>query len=626
MMYKDIPLPRLLPEANKWEERRIKPEKVSINLNITPLSYATMELPQDESVPERSYVELFTCMGSAGIYRVRSPHDAYGDDVTTVELEHAIVEVGDYLVKNTYDEMMSATTAMTTVFGHYNGSKWALGDISALGNGQIALEANYNRVLEAMLAIMDQKPDLMMTFDFSTSPRWTINIVQRDINVSAEGRLSRNVNFAKISYDDTELCTRAYYEREATTDEAQAFFPNFDPAKLYGKKEYVNYNGKLYQLPEGHNPGVTWANTTKEAVTDYPTSIWEYVDADTISTYGLIERSVQTGSNFTASEALQVATEYINKHKKPRISVEVSLEELSSTTGESLDTFAIGKLCRLALADYNTTVEKHITGMSFPDVYEQPTNITANLAEEEDAVINFIHDIDAKGGSGGGGGGGKKKDDTFKAYRTDINKDDYHAWMTSEHVNEAGQILQAAGIDVDSRTGVVIYHEDRENSVGGRITVESNRIGLVVSGTGANASIKAAEIWTSIDTTLRQSHAVISADIIDLNGIVSYLTAKDIEVGGLTVDGSIDAEDINCEQIDCTGIGTNTGNVNCGGTVSTAALEVDGSSASWKSQTVITSIGVSTKSLEYKNHSGSNATQTVVISVGKNSTTLNYLG
>ena len=80
-----------------------------------------------------------------------------------------------------------------------------------------------------------------------------------------------------------------------------------------------------------------------------------------MSTYGLIEREVQTGSDYTADEAYRVASEYISKHKHPRVSIETSLDELSNVTEETFDAYEIGKLCRLALPDYGVVIEEHIT-------------------------------------------------------------------------------------------------------------------------------------------------------------------------------------------------------------------------------------------------------------------------
>ena len=534
-MIENIPLPRLL-NSSGGTERRINPINVSVNLEITPLSYASMTLPKGENLPARGYVELFTCMGSAGIYRVRSPQDAYGSGITTAELEHAVVEVGDYIVDDEYDEMIDPQRAMMAVFSHYKGDKWILGDITALGMDHIAFEAKYVRVLEAMLAIMEQVQDCMLTFDFTTSPRWTINVAKRGTTVAAEGRLSRNVNYATVTYDDTELCTRAYYERSTTTDSGSSYYPDFDQAVNYSKNAYVNYGSKLYQLPNGHTAGTTWANTTKTAVTDVPTSEWTYMDADTIGTYGVIEREIQTGSNYTTQEADYVASEYLRTHKHPRISIEVSLEELSSVTGESFDTFTIGKLCRIALPDYNTTIEKNITALAFPNVYGSPRAITASLADEEDDVINFIHDVDTSGGSGGGGGSSRKQDDVWKEYRTTFEKDDYHFGLYAQRFNTAEEILQQAGLYINSN-GVLVYAEDNENNFASKLKVQADRISLVVEGTGANAHIKPAEIVAAINDGA--STIKLSADHIDIDGLVNKLRTIQLETLTLTTDGNI---------------------------------------------------------------------------------------
>lgn len=480
-----IKLPRIIGTNTE-----LHPISMSVNLEITPLSTVSMRLPKDENLPFRGYVEVFTPLGLAGVFRVRSPEDAYGDDITTAELEHAIAEVGDYLVRDEYSEMMAATTAMQTVFGYYNGSRWQLGDVSALGTGNVALEANYERVLDAMLGILEQKPSCMMAFNFNTTP-WTVSIVERDTTVSAEGRLSRNVRSARIITDDTELCTRIYYKIPSVGED------------------------------------------------DEPTTEWVYADADTISTYGLVERELLGGSGYTEDEADAAAAEYLRQHKHPRITIQIDGEELSSITGESLDTFQIGKLLRMSLPDYNIqSIEKNITGISWGDVFNSPESVTIRLGDEEDTVVNFLHDVDTKGGTdggagggsraGGGGGGRKALDDKIQEYRTGLDQDDYHIHLWSTRTQHNGDILQAAGIDINSQTGVVIYHDDVENGIGSRFNVQAGQIALVVEGTGANAHIKPAAIVAAINAQTGQSTIKISADVIDIDGLVLKLTSEDI--------------------------------------------------------------------------------------------------
>lgn len=427
----NVQLPRVYDEnLNFLSETR--PIKLSLTLSIVPLSYASMQLPWGESLPARGYVEIFTPMGSAGFFRVRSPQEAYGDDIVTSELEHAIVEVGDYLVLGSYNEMMSAKTAMQTIFSHYRGSKWQLGNIDALGDGQIALQTDHDRVLGAMIALLEQKPDCMMAFDFSTTP-WTVNIVSRGTTVSAEGRLSRNVNSAKVAYDDTELVTRCYYE---------------------------------YSVPG--------SGSTE------PSSAWAYVDTDTISRYGLVERTAPINGAYTQTEARTAAVAYAEKHKNPRVSVSISAEELSSITGEDFDAFVIGKLCRLALLDYNITIEQVITGLSWGDVFDAPEDVTVILEDEEDTTVTFLHDLDAKGGAGGGGGGAKKQEELWKEYYTHFDKTDYYIDMWARHVDTTDRILQQAGMYLDSN-GVLVYATDYENNVGSKIKVNADAIALKVS-------------------------------------------------------------------------------------------------------------------------------------------------
>ena len=589
----DIPLPRLL-DGNGSTVRRIRPLNVSLDLTIVPLSYASMALPVGENLPARGYVELFSPLGSAGIYRVRSPQDAYGEDITTAELEHAIVEVGDYLVLAEYDEMMAASTAMQTIFSHYRGNKWQLGSVSAMGSTPIAVQADHVRVLEAMLALMDQCPECMLTFDFSTTP-WTVSVAERGTVVSAEGRLSRNVNSARIIYDDTELCTRAYYEKATTEDADASDFPVFDVNQSYGAGTYLANQNKLYRLTADHAKGVTWENTQKELLDDAPASEWAYKDSGTANKYGLIERTVQTGSDYTPQEALVTVDRYLQKHKEPRVSVEISGEEFSSETGEQLDRFENGKLYRLALADYNVTVELNITRLSWQDVYGMPENVVVYLADEEDTAITFLHDMDSKGGSGGGGGGGRKQDELWKEYRTRFEQDDYHFLLAAERVNRAEQILQQAGLYINSN-GVLTYAEDNEKNLAAKLKVQADKISLIVEDTEDGAKINPAAIVLAINDAISQ--ITISADKIDINGIITQLATKELSAQGIRV-----------------------GFANVG-SLTASSLTIGNTSGSWKTAT-LNSYGLSA-SFSVEDTGGSTRTGRLVTSVTSND--IHYFG
>lgn len=591
-------LPRVLATSSNYSsgvpktvKRIIHPINVSLTLNITPLSYASIKIPKDEKLPQRGLVELFTPYGSAGVFRVRSPQDAYGDEITSAELEHSIAEVGDYLVKDKINEMVSADSAMERVFSHYNGKLWKLGDVSALGSGKIALSINYNRVLDSMLLILEQKTDCMMDFDFSTSP-WTVKIVKKGTKVTAEGRLSRNVSSATISYDDSELCTRLYYE-------------------TYSK----------------NNKGET-------------ISTWTYKDADTKSKYGIVERDVSTSSDMTSAEISSVVDTYLEEHKNPKLSVSIEGIELSHITGESMDKLALGKLYRLVIPEYDVVLEDNIVGLSWSDLYGNPQNVLVNVGDTDDTVVSFLHNLDSTGSGGGGGGGGgkKKEEEKWKEYETHFNMTDYLIDLNATRVNKANEILEKAGLEINSK-GVLIYSEEPKNGLASRfkvlsdqitasvanakselkasIDVQANRIGLVVEGTGSKAKIKRAAIVASINNG--KSSVSISADAIDIDGLVNELTTYDLSVeyigahqlfvngesqfsNGLTVSGG----DLDCEDLYCDGI--------------------NGHDVSWKSMDVIKTITLSdSKAFMYKS-SGQEYTMLGKLVLGATPDKIYYLG
>ena len=506
-----VKLPRLYVDGKF--NRLVNPISLSITQNITPLDTASITLPLGEELPARSYVELFTPYGSAGMFRVRNPHDAYGQDTTTAELEHMVCEVGDYVVKEEISEMLAATTALQRVFKHYGGSKWKLGSYSALGTGKIACEAKYDRVLDCMLSILEQVPGCMMTFDFTKTP-WQINVVKKGTSVTAEGRLSRNVSSAVITYDDTELVTRVWYQ-------------TFDKNKK---------------------------------------ATWTRKDADTKSKYGIIEGKVSTSADMTSAEITATVDTYLKQHKNPRVSVNIEADELSQITGESMDKFTIGKLMRLNLVDYGITTEEVITSITWNDVYNS-RSVSVNLGAEEDTVVTFLHNLDSKGSGGGGGGRAKDKQETqWKEYYTQWEQTDEYIAGIATHQNTQGEILEQAGLTLNSKGLLVyaktkngLYHQfdilsdsftskitDAKKGLQSSINQEADRISLVVEGTGKNAKVKAASIVAGINDQTG-SYVKISANTINLSGYVtmSAFNATDAKIDNL-MSGQTTATSLNC--------------------------------------------------------------------------------
>lgn len=466
-----IQLPRLLDSSLK-EVKRLRPVQMSVNLEIVPLSTASMTLLKDDTVTARSFVEIYTSIGSVGIFRVRAPQESYGEETITVECEHAITEVADYLIKEDYEKAMNAQTAMKTLFSHYKGKLWKLGSLTNL-SGTVNVIASYNTVLEAMLAILDQQRDLMMTFDFTTSP-WTINFVKKGTVVAAEGRLSRNVKSAKVTYDDSNLCTRVYADG------------------LTGTKD----------------------------------NVYGHIDASTLSKYGVVEKTVSGSDN--KDDTTRTAKAFLNDNKEPKVSVEIDAADLSLITGESLDKFTLGKLFRLAIPDRGVTVEQHITSLSWDDVFNNEESIHVTLAAKKDTVLSFLHDVETGGGRGGGSSN-RKTDKNKKEYTTRFEQTDKQINLVAERSDKNGKILEQAGMSLNSK-GVLIYATNNKNNIASKLKVEADRIDSLVSKTGVNKLGKSETLYSRITQTASSIKAEVSKKV-DKTTYEAYVkvTAKSIE-------------------------------------------------------------------------------------------------
>lgn len=497
-------LPRLLNGSMK-EVRRLHPLSLSITEKLIPLSYASMKLMKDEMLTERQWVELFSPLGSVGVFRVKSPQEGIGQENYTAELEHGCTEIGDYLITDAFSGEMTCRQAIQKIFSYYRGSRWKLGNVACTAT--VNVDYDYDNVLEAIIGVLEQTVDYVLSFNFNTSP-WTVSVVKKEESVTAEGRLSRNVQSAVIKRDDTELCTRVYVD---------------GLPKPAGREGDENAKG--------------------------------YMDADTISQYGVVERE-QSGS-YTESQARRVAQTYLRNHKSPKVSVDISAIDLSDITGEQFDKFTIGKLFRLALPEHNQTVTEIITQIAWSDVFGRPREAQISLGDDRDPVMTFYKETASTA---------KEVTRSGKSNRKKVDKLETHFEQTDESISMwanktdiNGHILQEAGLKLDAN-GTLIYATDHANNIGSMFDVtakaitaeveerkgEANdlkstisqmagKISLVVD--DKSGEINSASIVAEIDKYRKRSKVTIKADIIDMNGLVEALRSKSIGVGSLSVEG-----------------------------------------------------------------------------------------
>lgn len=443
-----IPLPKLL--NGTAEERRIRPVKVSINENIVPLSTASMVILKEDVFPERSYVELFTPNGSAGVYRTRAPEIGYGSDTVTVNLEHGVCEVGDYIVREKADNAQKTlAAAVQHFFSFYSGTRWQLGTISASGN--VIVSSNYQNVLSAILSAVQQIPTAMVAFDFTTTP-WTMSIRNRGTTVEAEGRLSRNIKSAKVKRDDSSLATRVWLEGLGT-------------------------GGAV-----GH------------------------MDADTISTYGVIEVSL-SGRNYTQAQAQTVASAYLARHKRPIYSITIDGTDWSQITGETLDRMVLGKLYRLAIPEDGVVLEENITVIRWTDIYGQPGSCTVSLAEPPETAITFLQGKanEVSGSIGAMGGAVASVSESLASTQADVSL----IWQKTG-INSLGQqetLMTRIQANANGISTEVSRATSAEATINGRVTTVNTTLSSRITQTAEQIAQEVVRATIAENSKLEKTNA-----------------------------------------------------------------------------------------------------------------------
>ena len=155
----------------------------------------------------------------------------------------------------------------------------------------------------------------------------------------------------------------------------------------------------------------------------------------------------------------------------------------------------------------------------------------------------------------------------------------------------------------------------------------NDMIGMVVGTRNGGYYVKAGEIVLAINGQTG-STIKLHADVIDIQGIINALQVESITVRGIHADqATID------NTLDVTGAVEFSAGLTLfnGFHFSGGNFEIEGNNASWKSQSVITSVSVTKTSSYgwvYENSAGVQHTyqSQMVTDVGKSSTTIHYLG
>lgn len=592
MIVDPVRLPRLLRpqlESNQTtlkEVGRLHPADMSVQLNIVPLCRASLTLLEDDlPVQIHDFVELYGQNGSFGIYRVVNVSTTYKKQ-RKIELSHAldvfsdVVLSGETTISGVRQALQYIIAGQTANIG--GTPLWQLGTVS--DTNAYTMKVEFSNAMQCLSDLANAEDEYFYTFDFSVFP-WKLNFIKRSETVVSEFRLPRNVENCQVTLDDSELCTKLYLSVDTTT--------------------------------QTENGPVT---TTTHEIHDY---------AAGQAQWGIVCRTAGIDMDEVANKTAWI-NRFFRHYGKPILQITINGEEINKLTGESLDRIRLGRVCRVALPDYNSVFDEQIVSLTYSDVLRNPMGVVVEMANRKnDAGGSFARlsntaqqtKEQARKNRNGGRGSAAKIEEKNKEYWTKFDQNDYEISLVAAHADKNGEILEKAGISINSQ-GVLIYADDNPNMLGSRFNVTaaaisaevtnrknaddqmSSRItqtadaitaevtrakgaeGTLRSSINVNAEqielrVEKGKIASTINQTAQG--VTIQASKIDLSG---YVTASDLEATNATVSNLMSGQAV-ATQLSCRTFSASQG------------FNFVGNPVSWQSRTVLTDLEGGTTTIRY---------------------------
>lgn len=488
---------------------RFQAERIAVNIGERD---STATLTVSDAAPVLTvgdWVRYESGPGAGIVWRVKTIDDQVERRTRTVQLEHAVQLLRDLImfgeVKPTdisgNKNNPTAKQAAQYILGKQ--SDWTLGDFAYTVSNPYSF--NGDDLFSALETVSSSLQDCIWEYDFSRYP-FRIHIRRMDSTVASEMREDRNIRSLKKTIDRSRMCTRIY---------------PIGKNNIHIDGEYLSKNENLY-------------GTVSKVETD---------------------QSIGDKAQLKAW-----AQERLNRHCEPAVTVSISGLDLSRATGEPLDSFTIGKMCRVPLPEFSTNITERVKKLSYGDIISDPESVTITLANELQDVAKILKDSASAGGRAARSGAKNSEED--------------HAWIvdTTEKVSLVAEAvagkddsgdpnwsrvseLTVDGNGIDARVvkaeGEIVTHTseikvtedaikqevtDRsraDNQLSGRINVQAGKISLVVEEKDGHNVIKAAQIVTAINA--EGSSVGISADHVFITGRTTLSGQLTVQDGALRV-------------------------------------------------------------------------------------------
>lgn len=406
-------LPRLL-DASMREVARLQPLRVSLDLTLKPLSSATITIPWGQvEVKVLDFIEVFSPDGSVGIFRVSEVENTYGEQ-QKIYCEEALTTLADSIAVGV--QAMSGTfrEVIAAILGGQSIKRWTLGDVDLPDDYETVYSYSYDNLYDAIMDLTNMLPEgYAWERDTSVYP-FVMHLRALGDDDKCEARLTRNLEAVRVSIDTSKLCTRVY--------------------------------------PFGTGEGTDRINLSTLAEVNAM-----FLDADTVDTWGIVTKSIVNEDIGDALTLKSVAEQYLERYKDPVVSISLDALALYAATGESIDRFRLGRLCRLPLVAYNTIMDERVVSVSYPDVYGRPQKATVTLANRVNTMSDELGSM-LREATHSKLIGGKVKDTDFSASYDDLSSDPEDWLACYVNITGYGNVLAAKLVyTLSPESNAVIY-------------------------------------------------------------------------------------------------------------------------------------------------------------------------
>ena len=353
MAVMEVKLPRLL-NADFSERARLHPTLLSVPDPLHEVGAAQMTLTEhDPDLTMHDWAELYTIEGSAGLWRVTSMAWTVRRE-RVITLRQAIDTLSDNVWKAQIDYDGTVPDFLEKLLAQQTTVYWQIGTVDDESDYKKS-GINYQRLNELMDEMAGDRPGYAFDYDFTTWP-WTLNYKALPVGVTAECRLSRNIDSCRITYDDSELCNRLF---------------------------------------------LTWSVTeTTSDGKSISKTIREYNDLASQAIYGIIEKPADV-KEADEPDPDTWAARFLAERKEPRALIEIQGQTLQALTGLAWDRYSRGKQIRAALSDYGVSLTERVANVTHPDALGNPLRVELELSNTLKKFSETIADISktAKTGS-----------------------------------------------------------------------------------------------------------------------------------------------------------------------------------------------------------------------------------